>query len=219
MSVCLKIVLGIKRFGQRIHHLTMMVGDPVIMLERAAAMPPNARGKAGMSVDYRTCRGHEAFRRCPVAWRTTPARPPKTQRQWRRDRARPSLGPAWHKLMTHAGQLSQSAQQALRSDKPCAKAAAICECDECRATGAVAMETTSPSRLLNGASTRDTAFAPRKHRSPVICPPQCATGPKTAPITGLAVLSPPRAHAAILRADAVCPPAAGGARGPCASIR
>jgi acetyl-CoA C-acetyltransferase len=68
--------LGIKPMA-RIHHLTMMGGDPVIMLDAPLHATERALKKAGMSVDdIDLFEVNEAFAAVPVAWlKTTGADP------------------------------------------------------------------------------------------------------------------------------------------------
>jgi acetyl-CoA C-acetyltransferase len=74
---------GLKQLGAtplaRIHHMTMMGGDPVIMLEAPLPATQRALQKAGMSIDdidlYEV---NEAFASVPTAWlKTTGADPAK----------------------------------------------------------------------------------------------------------------------------------------------
>ena len=68
--------LGVKPLA-RIHHLTMMGGDPVIMLDAPLHATKRALEKAGMSVDdIDLFEVNEAFAAVPVAWlKTTGADP------------------------------------------------------------------------------------------------------------------------------------------------
>jgi len=68
--------LGVKPLA-RIHHLTMMGGDPVIMLDAPLHATKRALAKAGMSVDdIDLFEVNEAFAAVPVAWlKTTGADP------------------------------------------------------------------------------------------------------------------------------------------------
>ena len=68
--------LGVKPMA-RIHHLTMMGGDPVIMLDAPLHATKRALKKAGMSVDdIDLFEVNEAFAAVPVAWlKTTGADP------------------------------------------------------------------------------------------------------------------------------------------------
>jgi acetyl-CoA C-acetyltransferase len=68
--------LGVKPLA-RIHHLTMMGGDPVIMLDAPLHATKRALEKAGMSVDdIDLFEVNEAFAAVPVAWlKTTSADP------------------------------------------------------------------------------------------------------------------------------------------------
>ena len=68
--------LGVKPLA-RIHHLTMMGGDPVIMLDAPLHATKRALQKAGMSVDdIDLFEVNEAFAAVPVAWlKTTGADP------------------------------------------------------------------------------------------------------------------------------------------------
>ena len=73
--------LGLKALGvkpmARIHHLTMMGGDPVIMLEAPLPATHRALKKAGMSIDdIDLFEVNEAFASVPTAWlKTTGADP------------------------------------------------------------------------------------------------------------------------------------------------
>ena len=107
--------LGVKPMA-RIHHMTMMGGDPVIMLE--APLPATAaRAEEGRHVDrrHRPVRGQRGL--CLGADRVAEdhrRRSGPPQRQWRRDRARPSARRLRHQADDHAGQRAEAAQQALR---------------------------------------------------------------------------------------------------------
>jgi acetyl-CoA C-acetyltransferase len=107
--------LGIKPMA-RIHHMTMMGGDPVIMLDAPLHATERALKKAGMSIDdIDLFEVNEAFASVPTAWlKTTGADPARAQRQWRRHRARPSARRLRHQADDHAGQCAEAAQQALR---------------------------------------------------------------------------------------------------------
>ncbi len=107
--------LGVKPMA-RIHHMTMMGGDPVIMLDAPLHATERALKKAGMSIDdIDLFEVNEAFASVPTAWlKTTGADPAQAQRQRRRDRARPSARRLRHQADDHAGQRAQAAQQALR---------------------------------------------------------------------------------------------------------
>ena len=107
--------LGVKPLA-RIHHMTMMGGDPVIMLDAPLHATKRALEKAGMSIDdIDLFEVNEAFAAVPVAWlKTTGADPEQAQHQWRRDRARPSARRLRHQADDHAGQRAQAEQQALR---------------------------------------------------------------------------------------------------------
>ena len=63
--------LGVKPLA-RIHHMTMMGGDPVIMLEAPLPATQRALQKAGMSIDdIDLFEVNEAFAAVPVAWLKT----------------------------------------------------------------------------------------------------------------------------------------------------
>src|ERR1700751_635798 len=74
---------GLKQLGAtplaRIHHLTMMGGDPVIMLDAPLHATQSALKKAGMSIDdIDLFEVNEAFASVPTAWlKTTGADPAK----------------------------------------------------------------------------------------------------------------------------------------------
>ena len=70
--------LGVKPMA-RIHHMTMMGGDPVIMLEAPLPATERALKKAGMSIDdIDLFEVNEAFASVPTAWlKTTGADPSK----------------------------------------------------------------------------------------------------------------------------------------------
>jgi len=74
---------GLKQLGvqplARIHHMTMMGGDPVIMLEAPLPATERALKKAGMSIDdIDLFEVNEAFASVPTAWlKTTGADPAK----------------------------------------------------------------------------------------------------------------------------------------------
>ena len=60
--------LGVKPLA-RIHHLTVIGGDPVIMLEAPLPATERALKKAGMSIDdIDLFEVNEAFASVPVAW-------------------------------------------------------------------------------------------------------------------------------------------------------
>ena len=63
--------LGVKPLA-RIHHLTVVGGDPVIMLEAPLPATQRALAKAGMSIDdIDLFEVNEAFASVPVAWLKT----------------------------------------------------------------------------------------------------------------------------------------------------
>jgi acetyl-CoA C-acetyltransferase len=74
---------GLKSLGAkpmaRIHHMTMMGGDPVIMLEAPLPATERALKKTGMSIDdIDLFEVNEAFASVPTAWlKTTGADPAK----------------------------------------------------------------------------------------------------------------------------------------------
>jgi acetyl-CoA C-acetyltransferase len=74
---------GLKQLGvqplARIHHMTMVGGDPVIMLEAPLPATERALKKAGMSIDdIDLFEVNEAFASVPTAWlKTTRADPAK----------------------------------------------------------------------------------------------------------------------------------------------
>ena len=107
--------LGVKPMA-RIHHLTMMGGDPVIMLEAPLPATQRALQKAGMSDRrHRPVRSQRGL--CLGADRLAEdhrRRSGTAQRQRRRDRARPSPWRLRHQADDHAGQRPEAAQQALR---------------------------------------------------------------------------------------------------------
>ncbi len=107
--------LGIKPMA-RIHHMTMIGGDPVIMLEAPLARH-RARAEESRHVDRRhrplrsqrgLCLGADSLAE------DHRRRSRKTQRQWRRHRARPSPGRLRHQADDDTGQRAQATQQALR---------------------------------------------------------------------------------------------------------
>src|SRR6202047_2429012 len=72
---------GLKSLGvqpmARVHHMTMMGGDPVIMLEAPLPATPRAAQKAGMSInDIDLFEVTEAFASVPTAWLQTPGADP-----------------------------------------------------------------------------------------------------------------------------------------------
>jgi len=106
--------LGIKPMA-RIHHMTMMGGDPVIMLDAPLHATERALKKAGMAIDdidlYEV---NEAFASVPTAWlKTTGADPPGSTSM-----AAPSRsaipGRLRHQADDHFGERTQAAEQALR---------------------------------------------------------------------------------------------------------
>jgi len=85
----------------RIYHMTMMGGDPVIMLEAPLPATERALKKAGMSIDdIDLFEVNEAFASVPTAWLKTTGAIRRAQCQRRRDRARHPLGGSGTKLMT-----------------------------------------------------------------------------------------------------------------------
>lgn len=73
---------GLKQLGvqplARIHHMTMMGGDPVIMLEAPLPATERALKKAGMSIDdIDLFEVNEAFASVPTAWLKTTGADPK----------------------------------------------------------------------------------------------------------------------------------------------
>ena len=111
---------GLKALGvtplARIHHLTLLGHDPVIMLEAPMPATERALKKAGMSIDdIDLFEVNEAFASVPLAWlQTTGRRPGAAERQRRRHRARPSARRLGHQADDHAGPRAEAAQQALR---------------------------------------------------------------------------------------------------------
>ncbi len=96
--------LGVKPMA-RIHHMTMIGHDPVIMLEAPLPATERALKKAGMTIDdIDLFEVNEAFASVPTAWlKTTGADPAQAQRQWRRHRARPSARRLRHQADDDAG--------------------------------------------------------------------------------------------------------------------
>ena len=153
--------LGVKPMA-RIHHLTMMGGDPVIMLDAPLHATKRALEKAGMSIDdIDLFEVNEAFASVPTAWlKTTGADPATAQRQRRRDRARPSARRLRHQADDHAGQRAQAAQQALRPADH-VRRRRHGECDDRRAavSGAAATTTVSSRRKPGPITTNVCGYA------------------------------------------------------------
>src|SRR5436305_803265 len=105
--------LGVKPMA-RIHHMTMMGGDPVIMLDAPLHATERALKKAGMSIDdVDLFEVNEAFASVPTAWQDHRGRSRAAERQRRRDRARPSARRLRHQADDHTHQRAEAAQQAL----------------------------------------------------------------------------------------------------------
>jgi acetyl-CoA C-acetyltransferase len=116
--------LGIKPLA-RIHHMTMMGGDPVIMLEAPLPATKRALEKAGMKIDdIDLFEVNEAFASIPTAWlKATGADPKRLNVNGGAIALGHPLGGSGTKLMTtlvHALQQTGSATGC----RPCAKAAA-----------------------------------------------------------------------------------------------
>ena len=107
--------LGVKPMA-RIHHMTMMGGDPVIMLDAPLHATERALKKAGMTNRrHRPVRGQRSLRLGADGVAEDHRRRSGTaQRQRRRDRARPSARRLRHQADDHADQRAEAAQQALR---------------------------------------------------------------------------------------------------------
>ena len=104
--------LGVKPLA-RIHHMTVIGGDPVIMLEARCPATKRALEKAGMKIDdIDLFEVNEAFASVPVAWLQADRRQSgAAERQWRRDRARPSARRLGHQADDHASLCAQGPQQ------------------------------------------------------------------------------------------------------------
>ena len=107
--------LGVKPLA-RIHHLTVMGGDPVIMLEAPLPATKRALKKAGMKIDdIDLFEVNEAFASVPVAWlKTTGADPARLNVNGGAIALGHPLGGSGTKLMTTLVHALQAAQQALR---------------------------------------------------------------------------------------------------------
>ncbi len=110
---------GLKTLGvtplARIHHMTVIGGDPVIMLEAPLPATHHALKKAGMTIDeIDLFEVNEAFASVPVAWlQDTGADPASAERQRRRDRAGPPARCVGHQADDDAGACAARARQAL----------------------------------------------------------------------------------------------------------
>ena len=112
---------GLKSLGvqplARIHHMTVIGHDPVIMLEAPLPATQHALKKAGMRLDdidlYEV---NEAFASVPrrVA-AATRRRSGQTERERRRDRARPSARGVGREAHDDARERAAAAKQAVRS--------------------------------------------------------------------------------------------------------
>ena len=107
--------LGVKPMA-RIHHMTMMGGDPVIMLEAPLPATQRALQKAGMKIDdIDLFEVNEAFASVPTAWlKTTGADPARLNVNGGAIALGHPLGGSGTKLMTTLVNALQAAQQALR---------------------------------------------------------------------------------------------------------
>ena len=96
--------LGVKPLA-RIHHMTVIGDDPVIMLEAPLPATQRALKKAGMTIDdIDLFEVNEAFAPVPLAWlQATGADPARLNVQRRRDRAGPSAGRLGHQADDDAG--------------------------------------------------------------------------------------------------------------------
>ena len=116
--------LGVKPLA-RIHHMTMIGGDPVIMLDAPLHATKRALEKAGMSIDeIDLFEVNEAFAAVPVAWlKTTDADPARLNVNGGAIALGHPLGGSGTKLMTTL--LNALKQNNKRTAcRPCAKAAA-----------------------------------------------------------------------------------------------
>ena len=107
--------LGVKPLA-RIHHMTMMGGDPVIMLDAPLHATKRALEKAGMTIDdIDLFEVNEAFAPVPVAWlKTTGADPARLNVNGGAIALGHPLGGSGTKLMTTLVNALQAEQQALR---------------------------------------------------------------------------------------------------------
>ena len=111
---------GLKTLGvepmARIHHMTMIGGDPVIMLEAPLPATERALKKAGMSIDdIDLFEVNEAFASVPTAWlKTTGADPARLNVNGGAIALGHPLGGSRHQADDDPGQRAEAAQQALR---------------------------------------------------------------------------------------------------------
>ncbi len=110
----------------RIHHMTVIGGDPVIMLEAPMPATERALKKAGMTIDdIDLFEVNEAFASVPVAWlKTTGADPAKLNVNGGAIALGHPLGALGHQADDHAGQRARSSATSATACRPCAKAAA-----------------------------------------------------------------------------------------------
>ena len=110
---------GLERLGiaplARIHHLSVLGHDPVIMLEAPIPATERALQRAGLRIDdIDLFEVNEAFASVPLAWlQGLRRRPGAAQRAWRGDRAR---SPAWrfrHPADDHARACAAAPRRAL----------------------------------------------------------------------------------------------------------
>ena len=106
--------LGVKPLA-RIHHMTVVGGDPVIMLEAPLPATHHALKKAGMTIDdIDLFEVNEAFASVPTGLAASHWRRPRTaERERRGDRAGPSARCVWHQADDDAGACAARTRQAL----------------------------------------------------------------------------------------------------------
>jgi acetyl-CoA C-acetyltransferase len=104
---------GLKALGMaplaRVHHMSVLGHDPVIMLEAPLPATAAALKKAGMKIDdIDLFEVNEAFASVPMAWlKDDRCRSGPAQRERRRDCARPSARRLGHQADDHAGHALQ----------------------------------------------------------------------------------------------------------------
>jgi acetyl-CoA C-acetyltransferase len=109
----------------RIDQLTVTAGDPVIMLDEPIRATRTALGKSGRSHrGHRPLRSQRSLRSRPAGLAAAARRRSRApQREWRRDRARPSAGRIGHQADGDAGPRAPPPAASAGACRRCAKAA------------------------------------------------------------------------------------------------
>ncbi len=121
---------GLKALGvaplARIHHMSVLGHDPVIMLEAPIPATQRALQKAGMTIDdIDLFEVNEAFAPVPLAWlRTTGADPAKLNVHGGAIALGHPLGQLGHEADDHAAARAAAHAAGATVCRPCAKAAA-----------------------------------------------------------------------------------------------